>query len=305
MPLHPTPIRAWLLLSSVGLLAAEAHAQQAWAWKLRAGETWDYTRSRKQTAILGDGPARVSSSKETGTWHVDRVEPDGSTRITQVLARVRGTGPSVDPEGAVVVIDYDTDLPDAGPNVATPPDLEHHRRRVKAGGFSFTLTPRGEVRDVTPSDEMRRAIADGRRIFGDAALRFSIPPTLVPRSPGKAGETWTEPPAGTDPDIAATPLATKYRHAGTVARDGLNLEEVAWEIETDQKRARPTPYPIRIMALKIEGKTLFDPAAGHLVEHRREIGLIEVRLLNGREVECKTSRVEAATLTRAGAPGPR
>src|SRR4051812_7302341 len=239
-------IRTCLLLCSLAYAAAEAQAQQVLLWKLKPGERLHYTRSLSQKSRLGDGPERRHSNVEEGIWSVLQVEPDGTARITQTLNRIQGIMPGWKDEVVAEREEFTFDTDQTYPPDSAPGRVVRGKMLKVGSEFSFTLTPLGEVRDVSLSESTRKRLAErpaAGRGFSDDALRSSIPAAPLPRGELKPGQSWTEKPTFIDSFFFPTRvLATKYRYAGPIERDGSRLDVIELEFESDLTPAHEPPY---------------------------------------------------------------
>jgi len=253
-----------MLFVFVALLAGQTSADEAIRWKLAVGDAFDY-QTRQEMNMNVDAGAGVQMAMTAGqtmnaTWSVKSVEANGDAVIEQKIERIQSKMTAPDGQG----FDYDTDSeePAAGVAAMVAPALE----AKTSGPLTFTMSPRGEVRDVQLSEELAGAIKSSPG--GDASSvedfksQVSQVALQLPENPLKTGETWTTKIVVSSPGGGAETVETTYTYDGTREADGTTYAVIKPNLNVDM--AKSPNVEMKVKDQKTDGEVLFDLKAGEL-----------------------------------------
>lgn len=174
-------------------LAAPAVAQVQLKWTLKKGEKLNYEVVQNLEATNRNGKIKVNQTIDL-SWNVKETKSDGSAVIGQKITRIRVAAMD---SGMTGKVEYDT---------RTGPGEDALTRRIHdsmgaliTGSSTLTLTPRGEIKDLKLSRELKAAFAKAKGVAGatgggiDADTLKQIVGLMGAVFPAKAvtkGDTW-------------------------------------------------------------------------------------------------------------------
>lgn len=283
-------------LALLGLSAAPATAAEPLAWKFTPGETLHYRRTQDRT--LTAGPAGQEAQQHTVritdvTLVVDRVEPDGSARVSQTIDRIQyeQTAPNRN-------LRYDTADPNPAPEAAAR--FGQSLGSLVGASFSFDLSPTGKVSGLTLSDATKATVAGGpaalAQVMTPQTLELLIPTVPLPEGPIEPGREWTDTASFTAPVIGTQTLMTTYRDAGSENQEGRSLRKITGSVDIRSDPPEDTPVKVEEQDLETEVTILFDPAGGELISREdRQTGTMTLGI-NGRSIHQKIDSTETTRL---------
>lgn len=178
----------------LGWISATAIAQESTlAWKLKAGDTFQVSREQQTVSHTTVTNKPVRTSVETTavmTWTVDAVDGDGVATITQSLDQI-----IVKLDGGSGLVECDTSKNEKPTGVVKT--LADAVLPLIGGKFVVTMTPRGEIKSLTPSETLvklfsgkkEKASSEAFSTEGIAKL-LQQPLVLLPEKPVEIGATW-------------------------------------------------------------------------------------------------------------------
>lgn len=258
------------ILASLG--AADVHADgKLLRWKLQPGEKFHvtFTQQTVQATTVNNKPVKTSIDMTMEMdWVVDDVQPDGQAQLTQSFTRMKIAMNA----GGAEPIQFDSadEQRPEGPAA----DIRRAVRRLLGAPFHITLNARGEILDVTLSDEAAQAIEQStasdnlKQLLTPDGLRQMLRQSSVvlPEKSIAAGATWNEQVESASP-LGTLKLRHEYRYAGSEERDGRLLEKIT--VETKFELIKPSAAPRSKLTIKSQSQTgtlYFDAAAGRFVD---------------------------------------
>lgn len=235
-------------------------------------------------------------------WAIDRVDEDGTLRLTQTFTRLWLK--TVAPDGKTSVYDSASREEPAAEAAAIAGAV----RTLLRMHINLSLSCRGEVLAAQRNAEMDSLLGDLPALAGWKTLltKEGMSRTLqqalgiLPEAPVKVGDQWIrereiQTPLGR---IAATET---YAYEGRTDDGERMLEKI--RVATDVKRAAKEPSPAEAEKLPrqhLEGVYLFDAAAGFLaVSNLTQTLLTEVPYA-GDQIQVKTTSTLRTEVTRKG-----
>ena len=284
---YPTPPRASISAGSVRRAAASAAGLllvccAAWApsqlaaaekllrWKFAQGEQLvvDIAQTTVTEAGTRDKPERMTVEMTLQmAWRVDRVDADGTAQTTQAFRRL--TAKTVAPGAPPVVFDSAA----GGSPAKELKTLADAVSSLLHARFQVTLTPRGEIADVTRSaetDSLLAAVPAGTglvRLLNKEGLNQTLRPALgfLPERAVRPGDTWThtrevETPRG------RVRLVSTYTDDGPVTVAARELERIRVSTAVHVPDGEPSYELEQPPPPRIQGVLLFDATAGRLAQ---------------------------------------
>lgn len=259
--------RLALVVAVFGLLAIAAEARAAdepLRWKFTAGEVLDFEMGQDMNMVIQAGPtAQMSTTAEQTmnmSWSVKSVDAEGNGAIEQRFHRIQLK--MTVPGGQGFVYDTDSEEPAVGMAAMIAPTLE----AMTSGGFTFKMTPRGEISDIQFSEELQAAIknspggqAGGAEQFKSMVAQVAF---VLPENPPKTGESWTTKIAMNNPAGGNQTVETTYTFDGVREADGTTLAVIKPTL--NMQLANNPMMEMKMKEQKTDGEVLFDMGAGRL-----------------------------------------
>jgi Family of unknown function (DUF6263) len=265
--------RKFVLWLPVAVLVFSWTVQQAAAdeplrWKVKVGDKHQYEFSQHMEMTLDAGPKGKMNIKTQRlwefAWRVKEVNAQGDATIEQSIARVqlKMSGRA----GQTLEYDSNSKEPPVGPAASIGPMFD----AMRTGSVEFTLTPRGEIRNVTISPETMQAL---RSMSGGNAVSESVavdglkkmPPqvTLIfPEGAATPDQPWS---TKTDTDnslLGKETVQTTYRYEGNKDMEGTTFALIQPTLELSASGT--DAMSVNVKEQKTEGEILFNPAVGWL-----------------------------------------
>lgn len=259
-------LRRMLLLAAVGCSffgSSRSHADELLRWKFTAGEAFDYQTTQDMNMNINAGQAgqlaTTAGQTMNMTWNVKSVNEKGDAVIEQKIVRIRMKMSAPDAQ-----FEYDTESaePAVGMAAMVAPAME----AMTTGLVTFSMSPRGEVRDVKLSEELASAIKNGPGGESGAVDQFksmvSQVAFVLPEKQPATGETWTTKIAVNNPAGGNQTVETTYTYDGTREVDGTTYAVIKPAMKMDV--AKNPMMEMKMKEQKTDGEVLFDVDAGEL-----------------------------------------
>ena len=241
-------------------------AQETLRWKLEVGDKLQYdTKQDMSMSITGTplGEITLKTNQQMDmTWEVLETNEEGDAVIRQKVERVRVSMAGPMGQG----VDYDSDATE--PPAAGAAVFE----AMKKGDFQFTLTPRGELKDVQVSDEVLRAFKNspqaaqmGDQITAEGIQKILMQDVIVlPEKALSDGDTWTAKSEVTIPSVGKQTLDTTYKFESTKEVEGKNHAVITADRKVSFAQADNVALQMEIKEQSSEGESLFNIEDGRL-----------------------------------------
>lgn len=261
-------LATWLILLAV---CATAAAQQPLRWKFEQGQKLHVKivqNSSMETSKQKDKPQKLIVERLMELdWQVESVDDEGTARMTQSFARVRmkmQTSPTS-------TIEYDS-ASKKKPFGDARFFAESVAPLLKAK-FFVVMTARGEISDVTLSEETIEAFAKEaekksklQSLFSKEKISEIIrqPAFVLPEKGLTKGDRWEQAKEILSP-LGTLALASVYTYAGPEQRDGKSLEKISGATMLQLKKPIAAAVSkVRIKEQKQSSEFFFDAQAGRL-----------------------------------------
>ncbi|HUG94381.1 MAG TPA: DUF6263 family protein [Planctomycetaceae bacterium] len=262
--------------------ASTASAQERLRWKFAEGEagTYQFVQVRNTRAnVMGqDVDQKMSLTMDLG-WTVESVAPDGTVTLRQKISRVQMSASS-----PFFKFEYDsskgaeTDDPIVG-------QITKVFGATVGKDFTSKLTGRGEVRDVTLSEELEGALegAAGGALpgggFNADTLKQLVGQSSVtfPEEPVSAGANWS---GMTDAKLpfGTIKIKNQFSYLGTEQRSGKTLHKIALKPELSIEADPNSDVQLAVKSQDASGVLYFDNRQGRLadstVKHKMELDVM-------------------------------
>jgi hypothetical protein len=272
------------LFLALTLITSSADAAGPLRWKFTQGEKLAYDSAQNMSiAVAGTegGDVTMRTEQELNLlWEVLSVDDQGAARIRQKLDRVRVkmTGPAPGqqlPAGQQggqknETVEYDSQAKD--PPVGGAAMAAAMFEPIMKGDFEFTITPRGEVKDVKvpePVLEMMKKNPQAAQMT-DLATAAGIQKMLMqeivvlPEGEPKAGETWSSKMQMTIPDVGKQSIETTYTYNGEKEVDGKQQAVIGAKRTIMYESPPGQAVQVAIKEQTSDGETSFSVTDGRL-----------------------------------------
>jgi hypothetical protein len=267
-----------------------AKAQEPLRWKFKLGEKLHYHVVEDMTLTTSGGPLEATKTplhqEMDVTWTVVGVKDDSEAVIAQKTGNIKlsMTGPRGEK------IEYDSagsdDTASLSAMVAPVYDA------LTKGEFEFTMTARGEVKDVKVDEAVLEALKNspGAAMLGDVATAEGLQRMLVkwalvlPEKAPAVGEELKKTRVAMKSAVAGDQVVeSSYRYEGTKEVDGRTYAvfRPGLEITFTGKESERT----KLKEQDSSGEVLFDVAAGRLQSATLKRGLTMDVTVAGETVE--------------------
>ncbi len=242
-------------------------------WKLCEGDQLSVhvvQTTRTETAVKEKSTGMSVQTAMKMLWKVDHVDADDTIRMTQAFTRLAMK--TTDSNSKTVVYD-------SASSAQSSEETKEIARMVAPllrSRFTVAMSERGEIVEVTPTDETKSLLADvpalpnwRQLLTSDGIgqmLRQSF--AVLPESPVAGGDTWT---ANYDIDspVGKIHVANTYSYQGTQPEDGNSLETITVVTQTKvEAEEEPLLKAARPTFRQYTGVFYFNSAAGRLVQSR-------------------------------------
>lgn len=260
-----------LILSVAVPWAVAGEAAKAFLrWKLREGDQLRLKvtqETKTETSVKGKA---TSMSIDTGLemlWNVDRVDQDGTMRMTQAFDRVMMMTTGVDGQAII----YDSSSKEELP--ADMQRMDCDIRPLLDSRFAMAMSNRGEILEVTQQDEPDSETPDGPNVavWRDLLTKDGINRTLhqalgrLPEDPVAKGDKWSS-SHEVDSPPGKIRIVNDFTHAGTVTRNDRAYVKITMVARVElRQRADAPDAPAMPMPEQYVGVFYFDNIAGRLV----------------------------------------
>jgi hypothetical protein len=273
--------RSICLFLALTVVASSADAAGHLRWKFTQGEKLAYDSGQDMSiAVTGmeGGDFTMRTQQELNLiWEVLNVDEQGAARIRQKLERVRltmtGPAPGQQLQEGVKkneTVEYDSQAKD--PPVGGAAMAAAMFEPMMKGDFEFTITPRGEVKDVKvpePVLEMMKKnpqAAQMGELATDAGIQKMLMQELVvlPAGEPKAGETWSSNMQMAIPVVGKQTIETTYTYNGEKEVEGKQQAMIGAKRTVMYESPPGQAVQVAIKDQTSEGETLFNVTDGRL-----------------------------------------
>ena len=250
-------------------LTCSAAAEEPLRWKFVAGQKLVYQLDQSmdmniQAGAQGQITTSTKNLLEIG-WNVQEVNEQGEAKIVQSIDRVKITMSG--PPGQSFEYDSKSEEAPTGMAAMLAPTFE----AMTTGQMEFTINPRGEVGEVTVSEDLLAALnkAQGGGAADNAAAADglkTLPSQLaltLPAGDPTPGLKWKFQLELQNPLMGKQLVETTYNYAGTKDFEGKTYAM----IELTQKMgdvAGSETIKVNVKEQKSDGQILFNQEAGRL-----------------------------------------
>ncbi len=284
-PRHTLHLFALLALVTPGLATAQTAPQAELRWKFAQGQKFPYaTQQETKTRLTIQGNTVETSLKQLidMTWEVKSVKEDGSARIAQTIDRMRMYMDG--PNGSRFEFDSKLSAEPAGSMLGIAKMI----KGIVGLPIELTMSPRGEVSDVTVSDRLLQALKmpgpNGQAVgglfseetFKNMASQGSI---VFPAEALTPGKTWTATKTVDTPVVGKMTIDTLYTYAGPAAVDAPTpgLEQIDAALDVKIEPAPNAQVQANVEEQENSARFLFDSKRGVLtssqVKQRMKLSL--------------------------------
>ena len=307
--------RAVALIATLAMLAVgRASADDGpgpLRWKLEAGRELAYTLTQEtahESKPEGAPPVRSHRRQEVDLrWIVESVGRDAA-EVALVVERIRIR---VTRDGLSGEFAFDTAVDDVPAGDPYASRLAALLEAVVGARVAFSLTPRGEVRDVKMPDEMLAALrrvgaAEAAAVTSEEGVRNLIVQAVpaLPDGPSGPGTTWTRQAAAPMPLVGSLILDKVYTDRGP--RPGRpEVHDVDFETRFTLRQTPGSALEAEILGQSGGGSFAFDASRGLIESGRLEDSITARFEADGRKVEQSITTRLRWELKPAAATPPR
>jgi hypothetical protein len=234
-------------------------------------------------------------------WKVDRVDADGTIRMTQAFTRLAMKTTDSDSKTAVF---------DSASSAHSSEEIEKIARAVAPllrSRFTAAMSARGEIIKVVPTGETESLLVDvpalsqWKRLLTTAGIRQTLRQSfaVLPESSVADGDTWTA-SYDIDSPVGKIQVANTYTYKGTESENGASFEKITVVTQT---KVEAEEQPLEEAALptfrQYTGVFYFDSAAGRLVQSKLTQELSSEVPYRDTKIQAKANSTIITTVTPA------
>jgi hypothetical protein len=242
-------------------------------WNVEKGEQFRVhvvQTTRTETTVKEKSIGMSVQAAMRMLWKVDHVEADGTIRMTQAFTRLAMRTTDSDSKTST----YDSASSEQ-PSEQTK-DTARMVAPLLRSRFTVAMSARGEIVEVTPTDETVSLLADlpalsqWRKLLTTEGISQTLRQSFVvlPESSVADGDIWT---ANYDIDspVGKIQVANTYTYQGTEPQNGSSFEKITvvtqTKVEAEEQSLEQAALPT---FRQYTGVFFFDSAAGRLVQSR-------------------------------------
>lgn len=261
----------FLCLAAVTLLTASASSQETIRWKFTKGQKLAYEMNQKMdmsTAVAGQAIDMKMTNIMDMDWVVQKINSDGSAEITQKISRVRFTM-SGGPFGKV---EFDSDKKDGGDGGPIGAQLAKSFSGLVNAEMTVTMTPAGEIKKLTLSDEAKAALKKasaqggpgGGGVSEDTFRQMSTQMgAFFPAKAISKGDSWNK-KYSVDNPAGKMEIDTAFKYLGTESKGGSRLAKIELKPKMSLTPKAGSPLKMEIKDKGSSGTSYFDLSKGIL-----------------------------------------
>ena len=292
--------------AAAAIVASHAVAQEPLRWKLNVGDKLEYDTSQNSIVTIKGAPvgdiSLTTRQQMDMTWDVTEVNEQGDAAIQQKVERIRvsmkrPTGQS---------IDYDSNAKEGTAGAAATGTALFEA--LKKADFRFTLTPRGELKDIKVPDEVVQAFKNSPQAaqLGDQITPEGIQKMLMqdvillPEKVPTAGDTWTAKSEMSIPSVGNQIVDTTYKIEGTKDVAGKKHAVISAERKIGIAKAENQLLQVEIKDQTADGQALFNTDEGRLSSMTLKQMVVMTASAAGQSIEQSLDQTSEVTVKPAG-----
>ena len=268
LPLHCRAAVCCLLITGA---AASAHAQERLRWKFEEGDTTNYQIVQDMDIKMSVGGQNIDS-KMTQTmdmgWAVESVASDGTAKLKQKISRVQ-----VKMTSPLFNVEYDSSKEEQ-PADPVGGQLAKVFGAMVGKDFTMTMTPRGEIKDVTIPEELEQALegAGGGAVPGGGGFNAESLKQLAsqsgvefPEEPVAEGKNWSGETEAKLP-FGTMKLDNQFTYQGAERRGGQALQKIAVKPKISIEPDPNAQVQMKVTSQDANGTIYFNNQEGRIAE---------------------------------------
>lgn len=264
----PTRI-ACLIGILVCLTNSPATFAQTFKWKLAAGERFDvqYIQQSNTSTKVTDRTTVIESETQLNmTWLVTEIDDQQNAIIEQAITAIRlNVGNPAVPDQRVSL---DTGSEEKASGASAP--LLKQMKPLVGLKFKVTMTPRGEIKDVSIPDDTMDVLRELpgslnlQSLFSEQGLTelMGAAAIVLPEGEIETGESW-ETESRVENQFGQFNRNRNYTFTGTDENSSLATFKI--ETSMDQTAQASTRKPPMLIEFSESGSLKLDPAGGYFV----------------------------------------
>ncbi len=291
-----------LLAAAVLSVSSAARADAPLRWKFNAGDKFncEMVQDMNMSAAAPSGEMKTTLHQQMDmVWEVKEVKEDGNAVVTQLVKRVqmKMTAPS----GQGFEYDTDAEEPPTGMAAMFAPIY----KAMMQGEIVTTMTPRGEVIDVTIPDEVITAMRNipGAAAMGEMASTEGLKKMatqgsmVLPEAAPTSGTQWSSTVDIDNPMVGKMIVQTAYEYQGTKDVDGATCAVISPTVT--MKIEGQAQVPVTVQDQTSDGQILFNADAGRLLSSKIKQGMTLGITVQGQTIQQQIDQTNSVKLTPA------
>ena len=262
-------VAAVCLLLVTGAVAS-AHGQERLRWKFEEGDTTNYQIVQDmdiKMSVMGQNiDSKMTQTMDMG-WAVDSVASDGTAKLKQKISRVQ-----VKMTSPLFNVEYDSSQ-DEQPADPVGGQLAKVFGAMVGKDFTMTMTPRGEIKDVTIPDELAEALEGaGGGVPGGGGFNADSLKQLAsqsgiefPEEPVGQGKNWSGKTEAKLP-FGTMKLDNQFTYQGTERRGGQALQKIAVKPKISIEPDPNAQVQMTVKSQDANGTIYFNNQEGRIAE---------------------------------------
>jgi predicted secreted protein len=280
--------------------AATAQAQTTLRWKLKDGETLNYTTDmvQKQKASVMGMEIETTMTQGMGmSWKVGAVK-DGKAEVTQTIDSFRQKM-----ESPFAQFEFDSKEgkePEGPIGQLIGPIM----KALVGAEFTLKLDPQGEVSDVKVSQKLvdslkqNPALAQLGSMFSEDGLKNMVQQggQGFPKESVEKGNSWTKNVELKMP-FGTMKMENTFTYEGPETKDDAKLEKIAMKAKITIEPAEDSPIALKIKSGDVAGTIYFDNVAGRIRRSETKQNMVMEITANGMVIETAVDQTMTMKLT--------
>lgn len=294
-------ISLWMIAWAVACLPlSSAEAQTKLRWKFQEGETLNYVMTQDMTSsmnLMGQDIQTKMKQDIEMSWTVDKLESDGSAKMTQKFTRIRFKMTMPPPLNQTIEYDSKDGKAPGGPigNL-----LGGVFAAMAKAETRFTIDPLGNISDYKIPEEVLKQFkqipgaGNMGGMFSEEGLKQMASQGILafPTKSLSNGDTWNK-KAEIKMPFGTMKMKTQYTYSGKTKN---GLDTIRSNISISMEPGRNAQIQIKLKKSDSSGKILFDNKAGRVRESNLEQSMVMEITAGGMVIEQETNTLTTMKL---------
>jgi len=293
-------------LAAIAATTSVARAQEPLRWKFKVGDKLDYdTAQNMEINVTGtpQGDIKMTTDQQMDLkWEVVEVNDQGEAKVQQKVDRIQMKMSAPMGQG----FEYDSQAKE--PPVGSAAMAASMFQPMTKGTFEFTITPRGEVKDVKVPEEVLAVIKNTPQAaqMGDLATPEGIQKMMMqemmvlPEKAPAAGETWSTKTEVAIPVVGKQTVETTYTFTGMKEVEGKQYAAIQAQRKMNFAKTENQQMQLNMKDQSSDGEVLFNVSEGRLGTSTLNQNITMEAMVAGQTIVQKMDQKSSVTVKPTG-----